>query len=110
MNSKLIIYEYKEAGDKLLSENFHRQAIIMYWIACRFLIFHILSINEIHYVSTRNALLEFMKSNKNNKISSQVWVLDSIATLCEWNPEYKVNKMLAIKVKKIFNNIITHYE
>ncbi len=110
MNSKLIIYEYEKAGDKLLSEGFHRQAIIMYWIACRFLIFHILSTKGIHYISTRNAMLEFIKSNRSNTINSQVWVLDSIATLCEWNPEYKVNRTQAIKVKKLFNNIITHYE
>lgn len=109
MNSDFIIYEYKNAGDKLLAEGFHRQSIIMYWIACRYLIFYILSAQGIHYTSTRNALLEFIKKNKNNMINSQIWLLDSISTLCEWNPELKIDKRQASKIKNILNNILAYY-
>lgn len=109
MNSDSIIYEYKKAGDKLLSEGFYRQAITMYWIACRHLIFHQLSVKGIHYTSTRNALLEFIKKNRDNTINSQIWFLDSISTLCEWNPEYKVDKKQANRIKNMFNNILIHY-
>lgn len=110
MNSNLIICEYKKAGDLLLSEGFYRQSITMYWIACRYIIFDILSKNGIHYNSTRNALVEFLKINSNSPINSLFWFLDSISTLCEWNPAFKVDKKQANIIKNMFNNILIHYE
>lgn len=86
-----IIDQYMQASKKLIQEDFYRQSINLSWIALRLTIFKWLKCMNIPYDSSRDAFLKFIQHFPQNNISSDIWFLDTISTLCEWDENFKAD-------------------
>lgn len=105
MTNELLNQDW-QSSDILISNGYYRQGVILTWIALRRFIFQYLTSCEISFSSTREALLKFILIHKNEDISSKIWFLESISTLCEWGDDYLVEENQAIEFKYISANII----
>lgn len=86
-----LVKQYMEAADLLINQGYYRQGINLSWIALRTSIFDFLKSKQISYNNTREALLKFIQFS-DNPINSNIWFLESIATLSEWDINFSINE------------------
>ena len=98
--------QYLEASKILLTESYYRQCVNLSWIALRQEIFKWLENKHITYESSREALLKIINSFPNNDISTEIYMLNTIATLCEWDENFDVDEKTAKNFYTKCNDII----
>lgn len=96
-----IIEQYIQASKELIHNGFYRQSINLSWIALRLTIFKWLKNRNIPYDSSRDAFLKIIQYFPQKSISSNIWFLDTVSTLCEWDENFKVD----ISSAKYFHTI-----
>lgn len=89
------IEQYMQASKLLINDGFYRQSINLSWIALRLTIFKWLKYNNIPYDSSKDAFLKIIQNFPQNNISSNVWFLDTVSTLCEWDENFEVEQSSA---------------
>lgn len=89
----------------LISEGFYRESVIIAWIDTRSIIFNYLLKNNIRYTNTREALSKIMEKFNDGKISSDIWFLETISTLCEWDNTLGISMEQSIEFRNICNHV-----
>ena len=87
--------QYLEASNKLMTDGYYRQCVNLSWIALRHEIFKWLENKHITYESTREALLKIICYFANNDISTYIYMLNTTATLSEWDKDFEVDAKTA---------------
>lgn len=96
-----------QASKQLIHDGFYRQSINLSWIALRLTIFRWLKCRNIPYDSSRDAFFKIMQHFPKNRISSDIWFLDTVSTLCEWDENFKADISSAKCFYDMSNEIIT---
>lgn len=86
-----IIGQYLHASKQLIHDGFYRQSINLSWIALRLTIFKWLKYRDIPYDSSRDAFLKFIQYFPQDDISSNIWFLDTVSTLSEWDENFNID-------------------
>ena len=89
------------AADVLLCSGYYKQAVILWGIAVRTSVFRYLEYHQVPYNSSREAFLKVLTSLNQESIISDLWKLETISTLCEWDPDFQLSESTALEIKGI---------
>lgn len=110
------IEQYIKTSKLLFEHGYYNQSITQLWIALRLSIFQWLTNQNIPYESSREALLKFIQHFPYEDIGDNIWCLETISIMCEWDLNYNIDKnstheLLTLGVdainKTMYNSSIT---
>ena len=94
------------AAELLINSSLFEESVVLYWQIIRHLIFNMLYQKGLEFKSTDEALvLFFTQFIDNQDLTRSVQSFESIATLCEWDIDFKLSESNAFQMKTNFDYI-----